>query len=258
MRRKHLYGLAFLAVFAAAVTGFVLARRLIGPIEAPRVDAVAQLQTVLEEVDVFALLPRRSPVPARTLVPTPAQGTAAAPRVTVGPVIVEPAVAPTRVITDAAALPSVLPDQAAQDGTPTEPARADATAIATPTPAPPTPTPLPVDTADQFVAAGPVRHGSADCPGASIRGVVRDLSGAPLRGVRLWRYDQWGNEQVVESKTADADAGQYDFPLGDTPNVHYVQVIDAGGIVISPVIEIQHRQGDTPDAACHWLDWVSR
>ena len=76
--------------------------------------------------------------------------------------------------------------------------------------------------------------------------------------VRLWRYDQWGNEQVIESKTSDVDAGQYDFPLGDTPNVHYVQIIDSGGAIISPVIEIQHRQGDAPDATCHWLDWVQR
>ena len=94
--------------------------------------------------------------------------------------------------------------------------------------------------------------------GASIRGVIRDSAGNPLPGVRLWRYDQWGNEQVIESKSGDADRGQYDFPLGDTPNVHYVQVIDAAGILISPVIEIAHRQGDAPDATCHWLDWVQR
>jgi hypothetical protein len=173
-------------------------------------------------------------------------------------VIVEPVVAPTLVVTGAAALPNATPDQAAQEPTPTEPALAGATALATPSLVPPTPTPLPVDSSYRFVAAGPVRQGNTDCPGASIRGVVRDASGAPLRGVRLWRYDQWGNEQVVESKTADVDAGQYDFPLGDTPNVHYIQVIDAGGVIISPVIEIQHRQGGAPDAACHWVDWVSR
>ena len=108
------------------------------------------------------------------------------------------------------------------------------------------------------MAAGPVRNSTGDCAGASIRGVIRDSVGNPLPGVRLWRYDQWGNEQVIESKSGDADRGQYDFPLGDTPNVHYVQVIDAAGILISPVIEIAHRQGDAPDATCHWLDWVQR
>jgi hypothetical protein len=79
-----------------------------------------------------------------------------------------------------------------------------------------------------------------------------------LAGVRLWRYDQWGNEQTVESKSGAADLGQYDFPLGDIANVHYVQVVDAGGSPISAAVEIQHRQGEAPDAACHWLDWVRR
>ena len=122
----------------------------------------------------------------------------------------------------------------------------------------PTPTAAPPDAGFLFVAAGPVRHGNADCPGASIRGVVRDAGGAVLSGVRLWRYDQWGNEQVVETKGAESDLGQYDFPLGDTPNAHYVQVVDSSGVIISPVVEIQHRQGEAPDAACHWLDWVRR
>ena len=31
-----------------------------------------------------------------------------------------------------------------------------------------------------------------------------------------------------------------------------------GGTIISPVIEIQHRQGDAQNATCHWLDWVQR
>lgn len=260
MRRKHLYGLAFLAVFVAGVTGFLLARRLVGPIEIPRLEAVAQLQTVLEEVDLFALLPRRSAVSESTPVLTPIAGTSIAPRATDGPVIVEPVVTPTLVLTSSVTLSSATPDQAVEAPTPAEQEVAGATAIATPTlpPSTPLPTPVPVDSGFQFVAAGPVRHGNLDCPGASIRGVVRDASGVPLRGVRLWRYDQWGNEQVVESKIADVDAGQYDFPLGDTPNAHYIQIIDAGGIIMSPVIEIQHRQGDAPDAACHWVDWVSR
>jgi len=261
MRRKNKYGLAFLAVLAAAVAGFLLAHRLVGPIEIPRVDAVAQVQTILGDVNLYSLLPRRSSAPGTTanLTPAPdATAAAAAPRITAGPVIVEPAVTSTSVLTGAVALPTLPPQQAGLEPTPAAPAGGDATATATPAPPPPTPTALPVDAAYQFVAAGPVRNGNDDCPGASIRGVVRDAGGTPMRGVRLWRYDQWGNEQVVESKTADVDAGQYDFPLGDTPNAHYIQVIDAGGVIISPVIEIQHRQGDAPDAACHWMDWVQR
>jgi hypothetical protein len=101
-----------------------------------------------------------------------------------------------------------------------------------------------------------VRHSAGDCPGASIRGIARNAAGEPLPGVRLWRYDQYGNEQTVETKSGPADAGQYDFVLGDTPNVHYVQVLDVGGSPISPQLEVQHRQGDAADAMCHWIDWI--
>ena len=75
--------------------------------------------------------------------------------------------------------------------------------------------------------------------------MVRDAAGSPLRGVRLWRYDQWGNEAVIESQAGDAEAGPIRLSaLTIRSNVHYVQVIDAGGAIISPVIEIQHRQGE--------------
>ena len=52
MRRKHTYGLAFLAVFAAALAGFMLARRFVGPIELPRFDAVARAETIFGEIDI--------------------------------------------------------------------------------------------------------------------------------------------------------------------------------------------------------------
>jgi hypothetical protein len=136
----------------------------------------------------------------------------------------------------------------------------EATPTAAPTETPETPaTPTPESLAPglSFVAAA-LRDTSGDCSGASIRGVVRDAAGDPLPGVRLWRYDQWGNEQVVETKSGDADRGAYDFPLGDTPNTHYVQVVDSAGVIVSPVVEVPHRQGAAPDAACHWLDWTRR
>jgi len=253
MRRKHTYGLAFLAVFAAALAGFMLARRLIGPIELPKLDAAAQVQTILGDIDINSLIPRRTAQPQAT------SGATVAPA---GSVIVEPAATIAPPVTDAPASVdvAVAPSVPAAQGDFEPPVESTPASDASPTPAPPVPTPTEplVDSGYQFVAAGPVRGGTSDCPGVSIRGMVRDAQGVPLRGVRLWRYDQWGNEQVIESKTADVDAGQYDFPLGDTPNVHYVQVIDSGGTIISPVIEIQHRQGDALDATCHWLDWVKR
>lgn len=256
MRRKHTYGIAFLAVLVAAAAGFFLARRAIGPIELPEVDAVAQIQSVLGDVDVNALIPRRTPQARETAVATEAA--------TGEPegIIVEPGATGTAAAEENAVAPGDTVEPGAGTSAPVELAADTATPepTATFTPAPPasTPTIPPVDAGILFMTAGPVRNGNDNCPGASIRGVVRDASGTPLSGIRLWRYDQWGNEQVVESKSAEIDAGQYDFPLGDTPNVHYVQIIDAGGVIISPVVEIQHRQGDAPDAGCHWLDWVKR
>lgn len=256
MRRKHTYGLAFLAVLVAAAAGFLLARRMIGPVELPQVDAVAQAQALLGDIDINSLIPRRTPS-AR---PTSSQSGARTPLA--GQVIVEPLAtsAPAGGDTGGTPGPAAQPESTASPAV--EPVGVDAkeTLLATPTVAAqaPTPTPAPLDAGALFVSAGPVRHGNADCPGASIRGVVRDAGGAALSGVRLWRYDQWGNEQVVETKGAESDLGQYDFPLGDTPNTHYVQVVDSSGVIISPVIEIQHRQGEAPDAACHWLDWVRR
>ena len=247
MRRKHTYGLAFLAVFAAALAGFVLARRLVGPIDLPKLDAAAQVQTILGGIDINSLIPRRSPQ---------LETTSDATVVPAGPVIVEPVATNAPPAVDVVVEPSVPAPAAQGDLDPS--ADGSPAADASPTLAPPAPTEPPVDPGYQFVAAGQVRNSTSDCPGVSIRGTVRDAQGVPLRGVRLWRYDQWGNEQVIESKTSDVDAGQYDFPLGDTPNVHYVQVIDPGGTIISPVIELQHRQGDAPDATCHWLDWVKR
>ncbi len=257
MHRNHAYGLAFLAVLVAAAAGFLGARRLVGPIELPSVDVSAQAQALLGAIDVNALIPRRTPQPLAT--PSAASG----PTLTPGRILVEP---PT---TSATAPPVDLAGSVASTTTLSPPGATPAgleIAAVTSTQEPlgsasapvPTPTLPQFDPGSLFTTAGSVRHSTSECPGASILGVVRDASGAPLTGIRLWRYDQWGNEQVVESKASEVDAGQYDFPLGDTPNVHYVQVIDSGGVIISPVIEIQHRQGDAPDAVCHWLDWVRR
>lgn len=236
-RRKH-YGLAFLMVLIAALAGFLWARDRLEEFQPPQLAVAQSVQQVVDEIDIFSLLPRIAPAAAPAVQPTPT-----APVRTPQPVIVE-GIEPSA--------PAILP---AVETTPPP-----ATAAVTATPAAPAPAApqLPAEQAYPFAPVGAVRHTSGDCAGASILGSVRDAGGNLLAGVRLWRYDQWGNEQVVESKAGDADRGQYDFPLGDTTNVHYVQVIDAGGVIISPVVEIQHRQGEAPDAQCHWLDWQQR
>ncbi|MCB0204920.1 MAG: hypothetical protein KDH89_08880 [Anaerolineae bacterium] len=253
MRPRRYYGAGFLLVLVAAILGAFLARQAVGKVESPNLDGLASVQQGLEDLNIWALLPL--PAVAPTTVTPVIEETATAGSSTATstpqPIVVAPADQPD------AAQPAIDAPEAADTPVSPEVAAGLPEAAPTATRLPATPT-QPVDNGLSFVTAGPVRNSSGDCAGASIRGVIRDSAGVPLSAVRLWRYDQWGNEQVVESKSGDADRGQYDFPLGDTPNVHYVQVIDAAGVIISPVIEIAHRQGDAPDAICHWLDWVQR
>ena len=179
-------------------------------------------KTILGEIDINSLIPRRTPQ---------TEATSDAPTTPAGSVIVGPAATSAPLATDMPASEdvAVAPSLPTAQGDLEPPVEGTPASNASPTPSQPAPTPTEavVDPGYAFVTAGPVRHGTTDCPGVSIRGMVRDAQGAPLRGVRLWRYDQWGNEQVIESKASDVDAGQYDFPLGDTPNVHYVQLINS-------------------------------
>ncbi|MEA3338099.1 MAG: hypothetical protein U9R25_19595 [Chloroflexota bacterium] len=242
MRQRRYYGLAFFLVLAAAVLGATMARRLVPAVQVPRLDAVATAGDMLRDLDIDAFLPR---------FPAPERPSSAPDPVTEEKQAVVPPGEP--VFT---AIPS---DQAPLDvAQGNEPERTIASEPATVTPAPPTPTleaPELSAVAFPFTKDGLVHHSSENCSGASIKGTVRALDGAPLSGVRLWRYDQWGNEQVVETKAGELDRGQYDFPLGDTPNVHYIQIVDGAGAIISPVVEVHHRDGVEADAACHVVDW---
>lgn len=264
MHQRRYYALAFLMVLLVAAAGAYLAYQAVAPIQLPRLDAVASLQQALAELDLASLLPRRSPTLSQRPSPTAEPTVLAALPAPLASVPQEATPVATALVTaTAAAAPSELATAVPPSDTPAAPAPPTATERPTATPAPATPTPTsapapPPSAAYAFVLAGALRHGSGDCPGPSIRGLVRDAAGNPLPGVRLWRYDQWGNQQTVETKSGQVDLGQYDFPLGDTPNVHYVQVVDAGGSPISPTVEVQHRQGDAADAACHWIDWVRR
>lgn len=226
MQRKKHYGLAYLLVLLAALAGFFLLRERARAVEVPQVavpDEVRQLATDLDLLGLFTrLLPAVAPAPS----PTPLL-----PARTAEPAIVQ-GVEPTAAL-----------------GSPATPAPA-ATLLPEPSPAPGADYP--------FMLAGPLRSGNDGCAEASIRGSVRDAAGAPLAGVRLWRYDQFGNEEVIESLAGDADRGQYAFSIGDAANIHFVQVIDAGGAIISPVMQIGHRQGEAADALCHWVDWQQR
>ena len=223
MQRRKRYGLGYLLVLLAAVGGFLIARDAATGIQPPRLALPGEARQILNELDVFGLAARLLPaVSSNVAAPTATPARAVRPPVVQG---VEPA---------ATAQPAA-----------TAPAPGDAPA--------PQPT-APAEAVYAFALAGPVRHDS-NCASASIRGSVRDAAGSLLAGVRLWRYDQWGNEDLIESSSGDAERGQYVFALGDTANSHYVQVIDAGGAIISPVVQIDHRQGDAAEALCHWVDW---
>lgn len=227
MQRKKHYGLAYLLVLLAAIAGFFLLRERTRAVELPRVTAPAELRQLVADLDLLGLFTRLMPAVAPAPSPTPLLAARTA----------EPA-------TVQGIEPTATPGVAA-------------------TPAPAAAVPLPAPTAlagadYPFMPAGPLRSDNEGCAEAAIGGSVRDAGGAPLAGVRLWRYDQFGNEQVVESGAGDVDRGQYSFAIGDDANIHYVQVIDAGGAIISPVIQVDHRQGAAPDARCHWVDWQQR
>lgn len=261
MRRRISYALAFLLVLAAAVAGFFWTQSKAAGLRDVQLPVPQALLQTVSEFDLSSLLPRATRAPSAQTTPTerpiPAAATAvvmaaAPPTVTVTVTVS----APVTVTVPVTGVVTVTPEATA---TPAPPI-----AAATPLPVkPPTATPVPTDTPVPappaprygFVLAGPVRHTNDACSSALIRGVVLDAGGNPVAGVRIWRYDQWGNEQVVESKNGDGDRGRYDFPIGNTANVHYVQIIDAAGVIISPVVEVQHQQGDAGAALCHEVDW---
>ena len=229
MRRRKRYGLAYLLVLLAAVAGFFLIRERARAIETPQMALPGSAQQVITELDLFGLFTRLIPAVTPAASPTPS-----IPVRTPEPVVVQGI--------EPAATPAV---RSSQHTLPAEPNSSAGCCLS-------------------------CRRRAALCAGWGSAQQQRRLPGSvdprqrarcrrqPAGGVRLWRYDQLGNEAVVESQSGDAERGQYDFPFDDTLNVHYVQVIDAGGVIISPVIEIQHRQGEAADALCHWVDWQQR
>lgn len=120
---------------------------------------------------------------------------------------------------------------------------------------PPTPSPTPRPR-HLFEPAGPVRHDKDQaCFANYIRGTVWDAQGTPLEGVRIYAYDQWGNEAFATSK-GGVDLGQWDIVIGGTPDVWYVVVVDGAGNALSPIVEVPHHQeGPDKEACWHWLDW---
>ncbi len=142
----------------------------------------------------------------------------------------------------------------------TETVIAESTVTVTPTPAEsetPTAT-LTLVPALPFGLARSVRHTVGDCPGspqAYILGQVTDRTGKPLAAVRLLLDDEYGNQAYAVSKSGQADAGRYDFPISGPPRRFFLALVDANGRVLSPRVEIEHGRGPNAQATCHWVDW---
>lgn len=241
---RRFYTLGFLLVVLAALAGIYLARDLVGPVEVPRLTLLDQVAEAVRSLGLDSLLPVLGPATGSETEP------AAASELDQRSVAMAPTRSREQPATGRGTPPGGERDAMAGAESPT-----DAPALSPP----PSPTGDESETpAFGYAVAGELRHTTGDCPGPSIRGVVRSVVGEPLAGVRLWQYDQWGNEETTETRASEGDLGQYDFPLGDSANVYYVQIVDTSGFSLSPVVEVPHRQGTATDAECHWLDWVAR
>ncbi len=139
--------------------------------------------------------------------------------------------------------------------TPTVPAASTDEAV-TPSPTiPESPTPA---RAYLYALARPVRYSTGDCPGIYVLGQVTDRTGAPVPDVRLYLVDQYGNAATAVSKSGATDAGRYDFPIGGPARRFFLTVIDAGGLQLSPQVEIGFGLAPEPQATCFWVDWRRR
>ncbi|MBX3013979.1 MAG: transglycosylase domain-containing protein [Caldilineaceae bacterium] len=127
---------------------------------------------------------------------------------------------------------------------------------------PPSPTVTPTVTAATAVLGGwpyslfGIVHDDS-CPGDYILGQVLDGRGSPIAGVRIGYVDQWGNRATSVTKSAGADLGNYDFPIGARPRDFYVAVVDEAGNPLSETMFVQHRQGTGADFACHHVVWIA-
>lgn len=109
-----------------------------------------------------------------------------------------------------------------------------------------------------FRLARSVRHTVGDCPGspqAYILGQVTDRTGKPLAEVRLLLDDEYGNQARSVTKSGQADAGRYDFPISGPARRFFLTLVDANGRALSPRVEIEHGRGTNAQATCHWADW---
>lgn len=125
-----------------------------------------------------------------------------------------------------------------------------ATAIVATTATPATtPTPTRTATATRaaylYAAVGtPVARPDKQCYVGAVFGYVYDEKGQPLQGVQVRVYDPWNHVFTAVTKPAP-DTGYYDVIQGSGAATWYVVVIDGLGNQVSPVVTVEHPEGDT-------------
>lgn len=107
----------------------------------------------------------------------------------------------------------------------------------------------------RYRLAQPVNHDHS-CPGNYIMGQVQNGNGAPVAGVRIALADQWGNNALAVSKDGPSDFGLFDFPINYFANRYTLTVVDDAGHPLSEAVVVDHLQGASGDAPCHWLLWT--
>ncbi len=129
----------------------------------------------------------------------------------------------------------------------------------TQTPVPPTQTPVPPSPTPPYLfrvsAAGP--DFGRGCSGQYIYGYVRNAGGAPMSGIRVRAYNQWGYQLDPASSKVDPP-GWYDIPITEEATLWYVQVVDAANNPLSPVVEVPHtgRFVEGSEACWHQVDFA--
>lgn len=101
-----------------------------------------------------------------------------------------------------------------------------------------------------------VRTRTDNCPTPSIAVSVLDENGNPESGVKLWLYDQWGNEETVDTSFSNDNHGESFFTLNSEPNVYYLQIIDTQGTIIVTPVEILHGNETSAEGMCHTVVWT--
>jgi len=151
---------------------------------------------------------------------------------------------PPSLVTPVAPTPTPLPP-----ATPTP--SPSPTPSAEPSPTGPTPTPAPPTPVGGFlyqVLSGEKTECGQVVP--YIRGTVYDAQGNKQAGVRVHLYDDWGHDEMTETKGAVIDLGEYNFVMGHDSGLYRLEIVDSAGGPLSLPYGVDYKAGCTV-----YVDW---